>query len=274
MSSPAVTLCMVEAGVAVVTLQRPEVHNAANEALIASLHETLVRLARDPSVRIVALRGAGRSFCAGADLAWMQRAAESSPDANVADAHKVAALLFDLANLPKPTVALVHGKALGMGVGLAACCDIAVASPEAEFGMAEVRFGLVPATVGAYVTAAVGERQARRLFLTGERFGAAEAHRMGLVHVIRAAGEFDDALASLCDQLLLGAPAAQAKVKSLLSGLASVPIDAARLELTVRHIAAARASDEGREGMAAFLQKRKPSWSGAPRQSISSGTTP
>jgi methylglutaconyl-CoA hydratase len=247
-------------GVATVTLNRPEVHNAFNDTIIADLTETLLRLGEDGQVRAVVLRAEGKSFSAGADLGWMQRMAGYGHVENVTDALALAELMRTLNFLPKPTIARVQGAAFGGGVGLVACCDIAVASDNAGFSLSEVKLGLIPAVISPYVVAAIGERAARRWFLTAERFDAAEALRLGLVHQVVPAGELDAAVDGILTRLADGGPAAQRAAKELVFAVAHRPVDDAVIRDTAERIAAIRASDEGREGLAAFLGKRKPAW--------------
>jgi methylglutaconyl-CoA hydratase len=247
-------------GVAVVALARPEVHNAFNETLIAELTATLRALDADPAVRVVVLAGQGRSFCAGADLTWMQRMAGYGDAENLADAGALAAMLATLDRMAKPTIARVHGAAYGGGVGLVACCDVAIAVQEATFSLSEARLGLIPATIGPYVVAAIGARQARRYFLTAERFTAAEAFRIGLVHDIVPADVLDQRLDALIDALLVAGPRAQAEAKALIQAVSARPVDDSLIADTVRRIATVRASAEGREGVSAFLQRRPPAW--------------
>jgi methylglutaconyl-CoA hydratase len=247
-------------GVAVVALARPDVHNAFNEALIAELTVALKALDADPAVRVVVLAGQGRSFCAGADLHWMQRMATYSDAENRADAGALANMLATLDRMGKPTVARVHGAAYGGGVGLVACCDIAIAAQEATFALSETKLGLIPATIGPYVIAAIGARQARRYFLTAERFTAAEAFRIGLVHDIVPADAIDERLDTLIDALLVAGPRAQTAAKSLIRAVSVRPVDDEVIADTVERIAVVRASAEGREGVAAFLERRHPAW--------------
>jgi methylglutaconyl-CoA hydratase len=255
----------IEDGVAVVALARPEVHNAFNEMLIAELTHALLALDADPAVRVVVLAGQGRSFCAGADLNWMQRMAGYGDAENLADAGALAAMLAALDRMGKPTIARVHGAAFGGGVGLVACCDIAIAAQEATFSLSEARLGLIPATIGPYVVAAIGAREARRYFLTAERFTAAEAMRIGLVHDIVPADAIDERIDTLIDELLAAGPQAQAAAKDLVRAVSARPIDDGVIADTVRRIAAVRASDEGREGVAAFLERRTPAWAAIPK---------
>ena len=243
-----------------ITLNRPEVHNAFDERLIAELTDALSALGADDAVRAVVLTGSGRSFSAGADLNWMRRTSTYGEAENLADARAWAGLMATLNELPKPTIARVNGAALGGGTGLVACCDIAVASADAKLGTTEVRLGLIPAVIGPYVVAAIGIRQARRLMLTGERITAAEAARIGLVHEVVPLERLDGAIAALLEDLLKGAPAALAAAKSLLRDLDGQPIGADLIDDTARRIAALRATPEAREGLTAFLDKRRPDW--------------
>ncbi|WP_374445184.1 enoyl-CoA hydratase/isomerase family protein [Stella sp.] len=253
-------LVSVSGSVARVTMNRPEVHNAFDERLIEELTRTFEGLAADRAVRAVLLGANGRSFSAGADLNWMKRTAGYTEAQNLEDARRLAHMLRVLDGMPQPTVALVQGPAYGGGVGLVACCDIAVAVPEAAFSLSEVRLGLLPAAISPYVVAAIGARQARRYFLTAERFDASEARRIGLVHEIAPREELEAAGRRLLDALAAGGPEAQAASKRLVARVSAGPIDEAMVEDTARRIAALRAGAEGREGVAAFLEKRPPSW--------------
>ena len=246
--------------VATVTLNRPQVHNAFDDTLIASLTAAFVSLDDHPDVRVVVLAAAGKSFCAGADLNWMKRMATFGDDENLADAKALAAMLRALYALSKPTIGRVSGAAYGGGVGLVAACDIAIAVPEATFALSEARLGLIPATIGPYVIEAIGARQARRYFLTAERFDAAQAQRIGLLHEVVAADAIDTRIGALIDALKAAGPSAQLECKALIRGVAHRPIDEDVIAGTARHIAAVRASPEGREGIAAFLGKRAPAW--------------
>jgi methylglutaconyl-CoA hydratase len=246
--------------IAVVTLNRPEVHNAFDQTLIRELTAALKRLDRDRSVRAVVLAGAGKSFCAGADLNWMREMATYSRARNLADANALARMLATLSRMSKPTIARVHGAAYGGGVGLVACCDIAFGALESTFALSEVRLGLIPATVGPYVVEAIGARAARRYFLTGERFGAEEARRLGLLHDIAALPELDARINDVLGALLITGPVAQAECKDLIRAVARRPIDAKSIADTARRIARVRASPEAKEGVAAFLGRRKASW--------------
>ena len=247
--------------IGLVTLTRPERHNAFDDALIADLTQALREMEADETVRVLVLSGAGKSFSAGADLNWMKRMAGFSKEENQRDAMGLGALMRTLAHLRKPTIARVHGAAYGGGVGLVACCDIAVAAQQATFSLSEVKLGLIPAVIAPYVVAAIGERQARRYFLTGERFDSGQAWRMGLVHELaRDEAEMDDAIGEIIDALLQCGPVAQREAKELIRAVANRPVTSEAIQDTAERIARVRASPEGREGVAAFLEKRKASW--------------
>ena len=247
-------------GIATITLNRPEVHNAFDDRMIAELTAALEAVAARPELRVVQLAAAGASFSAGADLDWMGRMAGYADDENRADAKRLARLLHRLATMPKPTIALVQGAAYGGGVGLVAACDIALAADGARFGLTEVRLGLVPAVISPYVIGAVGARWARRLFLTGERFDADLALRIGLVHEALPADRLVARAGEIATLLTEGAPKAQAEAKSLVAQVAGEGADEFLIDHTSALIARMRAAPEGREGVAAFLEKRKPSW--------------
>lgn len=247
-------------GVATVTLDRPALHNAFDDALIAALTDALRSLGRDEAVRVVVLAARGKSFSAGADLDWMRRTAGYSREENLRDAEALAALMRTLDGLPRPTVAVVQGPAYGGGVGLVACCDVAVASTAATFCLSEVRLGLAPAVISPYVVAAIGPRAARRYALTAERFDAAEARRLGLVHEAVAPEALEAAAGRIVAALLACGPRAVAAAKSLLARVARAPLDDGLVAETAERIAALRASEEGREGLSAFLEKRTPGW--------------
>ncbi|MQY51345.1 enoyl-CoA hydratase/isomerase family protein [Rhodocyclus tenuis] len=251
----------IDGAVGILSLMKPERHNAFDETLISEITAGLRQLEDDRRVRVVIISAAGKSFCAGADLNWMKRAAAASDDENLADARRLGELLSTLNSLSKPTIARVHGPAYGGGVGLIAACDIAIASYDAIFSLSEVKLGLIPAVISPYVLAAIGERHARRYMLSAERFSAAEAYRIGLVHeIVPGIEQLDDAIAELVDTLLKNGPRAQAECKALIRVVAGQPIDDATIEETVRRITYVRASPEGREGLAAFLDKRRPDW--------------
>jgi methylglutaconyl-CoA hydratase len=247
--------------VGLVTLNKPERHNAFDDALIGELTEALRSMEAEDAIRVVVLSGTGASFCAGADLDWMKRAAGYSKDENQRDAMAMGALLRTLDHLRKPTIARVHGNAFGGGVGLVACCDVAIAAYHAEFALTEVRLGLIPAVISPYVIAAIGAKATRRLALTGERIEAAEAYRLGLLHDLAGSEpELDEKIAGVVEQMLKGAPVAQREIKELVRAVANRPMHSEILQDTAERIARIRSSPEGREGLAAFLEKRKPSW--------------
>ncbi len=241
-------------------LDRPTLHNAFDAALVTAMTGALDAAAADPAVRVVVLEGAGASFSAGADLQWMRAMAAASEEDNRADALALARLMRTLDELPKPTIARVHGAAYGGGVGLIACCDIAIGVSAASFGLTESRLGLLPAVISPYVIAAIGPRQARRWFATAERFDAATAHRLGLLHEVVAADALDAAVARqatlLCQAGPVAAAAAKALVRAVVDGDSRDAVDAANAAL----IARLRVSPEGQEGIGAFLDKRAPAW--------------
>jgi len=252
----------IEAGIAHVGLNRPDRHNAFDEGLIAALTTTFNVFGIDPTVRAIVLSGEGKSFCAGADLDWMQRAAGWSEAENRADAMRLSDMLAAIDTCAKPVIARIHGNVAGGGVGLVACADMVVAVEAARFRLSEVRLGLTPATISPFVVAKIGPGAARRWFLTAEAFGAAQAQAMGLVHEIAA--DMDAAQAVIDAWLAaLGAcaPGAVADAKALIADVGGRPITDDLRRLTATRIAARRASAEGREGLAAFLGKRKPGWS-------------
>lgn len=246
-------------GVARITMNRPERFNAFDEAMIAELTAAFETCAADPAVRVLLLAGAGeKAFSAGADVQWMRRAAEASQAWNVADARRFAGMLAALAACPKPTLARVHGLALGGGVGLICACDIAIAGPNAQFAVSEARLGILPAVIAPYLVNAVGLRQARRLGLTAGRIGAAEALQIGLVQQV--ADDLDAAVERCIGELLASGPQAQAELKALFAQLEVGPITAQVRELGAETIARVRRGDEAREGFAAFLAKRPAAW--------------
>jgi len=247
-------------GVAQLTMARPAVFNAFDEAMIAELHAAFAQLEADPTVRVIVLAGEGKHFSAGADLQWMQRASTAGLDWNVADARRFAGMLARIERCSKPTVARVQGAALGGGVGLACVCDIAIAADNASFSVSEAKFGILPSVIGPYVTNAVGKRQARRLALTTERIGAAEALSMGLVTKVVSLDAIDGAVDEAVALLLAGSPNAQREIKALFAQLHEGPVTDAVVELTAQTIARVRGTDEAREGFAAFLAKRPASW--------------
>ncbi|NNE05988.1 MAG: enoyl-CoA hydratase/isomerase family protein [Xanthomonadales bacterium] len=249
-------------GVLTLTLDRPGVHNAFNAGLIAELQQALHEAEHDKQVRMLVLTGAGRSFSAGADLQWMRSQVEASEDDNRADAQRLANMLCSLNYLPKPTIARVNGHAFGGGVGLVACCDMAIAAEDARFGLTEVRLGLAPAVISPYVLRCIGERQARRWFLTGGRFDAAQARNMGLVHETCTVDSLDHAVEDLVSGILESGPHAVTATKRLIFDSAGTNRQAQEAldSDNARLIAALRVSAEGQEGLTAFLDKRSPAW--------------
>ena len=249
-------------GVATITINRPDKHNAFNAEIISALTGALQAADRNADVRVIVLTGAGKSFSAGADLNWMKSMAVYSEDENLEDSLKLAELMQVLDNLRKPTVARVNGHVFGGGVGLVSCCDIAVAIDSARFALSEVKLGLVPAVISPYVIAAIGERHARRFFLTAEAMVAPVAQQIGLVHEVVPAGELDTAIEKEIGLLLQGGPEAQAAAKHLVRQVCHQDDDAERhlRKSTAELIAQVRVSEEGQEGLSAFLEKRKPRW--------------
>jgi len=248
------------AGVARVMLDRPEIRNAFDDALIEALTRTLRELDADEGVRAVVLGGNGPAFCAGADLNWMKRMAGYTYEQNLADARALAAMLKTLDRMRKPTVARVHGPAFAGGVGLVAACDIAVGVPEAKFCLSEAKLGLSPATISPYVVRAMGERAAHRYFLTAEVFDGVEAHRVGLLSMVSPSEKLDGEIDEMLTHLLQGGPAALDRIKNLIARVSASPVDDAMIDDTAQRIAEIRVSPEGREGIASFLEKRKPAW--------------
>lgn len=246
--------------VGLVWMTRAAVRNAFNETTIAELTDAFRTLGADPGVRAIVLAGEGPAFCAGADLEWMRRMSRYSHDENLADAMKLATMLRTIHECPKPVIARVHGAAFAGGVGLVAACDIAVASVTAEFCLTETKLGLIPATIAPYVIRAMGHGNARRYFLTAEKFSAGEAFRIGLVQNIVAPDELDSSINELLGALMLTSAEAVTEAKRLVRDLALRPIDDAIVADTAERIAAIRQSADGREGIAAFLEKRKPRW--------------
>jgi methylglutaconyl-CoA hydratase len=257
----ALTITTRSAGVAQVTMSRPAVFNAFDEAMIAEFDAAFAQLDSDPAVRVIVLAGEGRHFSAGADLQWMQRASRASREANLDDARRFAAMLARIEGVAKPTIARVQGAALGGGVGLACACDIAIAADDASFAVSEARLGILPAVIGPYLVNAVGKRQARRLALTATRIGAADALAIGLVHHVVPLERLDAAIDESVAELLAGGPEAQREIKQLFAQLQAGPIAAEVRELSAQTISRVRAGDEARDGFAAFLAKRSPPWS-------------
>lgn len=243
------------------TMSRPEKHNAFNPDLIAELREAFLREGADPEVRVIVLAGEGASFSAGADLEWMKDQGEASEEENVRSARQMADLFRTIDRCPKPVVARVQGAALGGGSGLVCSVDIAVAGPKALFGFTEVRLGLLAAVISPFVERRLGYSQTRAKLVSGERFRAEEAYRIGMVHVLAGENDLDEAVDKVVHELLQGSPQAQAASKKLLAEITDLPYEQQLLP-TAQAIASARASDDGREGLSAFLEKRKPIWAG------------
>ncbi|MEL7612938.1 enoyl-CoA hydratase/isomerase family protein [Vreelandella titanicae] len=253
----------IEEGVARLTLNRPEVHNAFDDSLIAELNahlDQLHSLAESGDVRAVVLGSEGKSFSAGADLNWMKRMVDYDLDDNVADSHKLAALMHGLDTLPCPTVCRVQGAAFGGAVGLAACCDVVIASGKAKFCLSEVKIGLSPAVISPYVQRALGERQMRRYALTAEVMDAEIALALGLVHLVVEHDKLDDEVDAMLATLLAGSPQAQRATKALMASVAQAPDSDATREHTCQVIAKLRVSQEGQEGLSSFFEKRRPVW--------------
>jgi len=246
-------------GVARLWLNRPEQHNALGVEMSRELTSALETLAGDASVRVVVLGGRGASFCAGADIGAMKASADASFESNVADAQRLGAMFAALAGLPKPVVGRLHGSVFGGGVGLACACDIAVAADDARCGLTEVRLGILPALISPYVIRRLGDARARELMLTGERFGAADALRVGLVHHVVPASDLDSKVEERVAALLEGGPVAQSRIKQLLERWADSRWTEYRESLP-RMLAEVRAGDEAKDGLAAFFEKRKPAW--------------
>jgi methylglutaconyl-CoA hydratase len=276
--APAFTTLQVETrnGVGILWMNRPDVRNAFNETMIAEMTAALEAFDADKTVRAVVLAGHGPAFCAGADLNWMKKMAGYGFEENHADALALARMLHRLATLSKPTVARVHGPAFAGGMGLVCACDIAVATYDVEFCLSEVKLGLIPATIGPYVAAAMGERLARRYFLTAERFDAAEAYRIGVVQELCVTDELDGTVNALLGHLVAAGPHALAATKALIRAVTNRPLTADVMADTAARIATVRASPEGKEGIRSFLEKRKPAWveAAAPAASTAKAKTP
>jgi methylglutaconyl-CoA hydratase len=250
--------------IGLLTLNRPELHNAFNETMIAEITQAVAALDGDPAVRAVILGAHGKRFCAGADLNWMKKMSGYGFEQNFADAQALAQMLHAINTMKKPTIARVHGAAFAGGMGLIAACDIAIAAQDAEFCLSEAKLGLTPATISPYVIAAMGERHARRYFLTAERFSAAEAFRIGFVHDIVLPEDLDAKINELLGHIAATGPAAVAACKDLIRAVARSKIDRDLIADTATRIATIRATDEGREGIRSFLEKRKPTWTQLP----------
>jgi len=249
-------------GIARITLNRPDVRNAMNEVFIRDLTEAVETVGADDSVRAVILTGQGKGFCAGGDLAWMRKTADYTVEENHADGQKLGWMLNKLNTMPKPVIGLINGHAFGGGVGVVACCDIAIASTAAKFSLSEVRLGLTPATISPYVVRKIGQAHSRRYFLTAEIFDAHRAEAINLVHAVAEPAELEAKGQEFVDLLLLGGPKAHGISKDLIFQVSDREVDADLIDWTSRLIADTRATPEGKEGASAFLEKRKPAWQG------------
>jgi methylglutaconyl-CoA hydratase len=247
-------------GVANLVLNRPEVHNAFDDLMIAELLQVLASLAANDQVKVLLLSASGKNFSAGADLNWMRSMAEKDYQQNLDDADELATLMHKLDKFPKPTIAMVQGAAFGGAVGLVACCDIAIASDTASFCLSEVKIGLIPAVISPYVMRALGERQSRRYFLTAERFSAETAQTLGLLHEVVSADELQEKTNALAENLLQNSPAAMSAAKALIHNIYNRKISNNVVAHTTQAIAEIRVSEEGQEGLGAFLEKRRPNW--------------
>ena len=247
-------------GVARVRLNNPDKHNAFDDEIIGELTEAFVAIADNSNVRVMVLGSEGKSFSAGADLEWMKRMASYSYDENLRDASALALMLKTLNEIPQPTIARIQGPAFGGAVGLVSCCDMAVAASAASFSLSEVKIGLVPATISPYVIAAIGQRAARRYFVTAERFDAHRALQLGLVNEVVDAEQLDQEIDRLINTLLANGPEAVTGAKQLVFDVAGKPIDQQLIDATCETIAAIRVSEQGQEGLQAFLERRKPQW--------------
>lgn len=250
----------IEAGVATVTLNNPDKHNAFDDKIIAQLTHAFDRIASDENVHVMVLASTGKSFSAGADLGWMKRMASYSYEENLADANALATMLYKLNFLPQPTIAKVQGAAFGGAVGLASCCDIVIASEKASFCLSEVKLGLIPATISPYVVNAIGLKASRRYFQTAERFFAAKAEQIGLVDEVVSPDALDEATNAMIKHLLTNGPVATREAKQLAFDVAYQPINNELMQETSKRIAAIRVSEEGQEGLTAFFEKRPASW--------------
>lgn len=251
---------VIDGHVATIWMNRPELRNAFNEHAIAELTHEFRVLDKERRVRVIVLAARGPAFCAGADLHWMKKMAEYSEQENLADAAALADMMHVIYTCSKPTVARVQGDCYAGGLGLVAACDIAVSAQDAEFCLSEVKLGLIPATISPYVIRAIGERAARRYFLSAERFSASTAHSLGLVHEVLELPQLDACIAQLTHAIVACSPHAVTEAKRLVREVAGEPIDSHLVADTVRRIAEVRVSPEGREGVQAFLEKRKPMW--------------
>ncbi len=256
---PEVLRCHAGGPVAQVRLNRPDVRNALDSDLIEQLGSTFERLSADPAVRAIVLSGEGKVFCGGADVVMMRESLELTREENVAGAHALSVMFRAIDGCPKPVIAKIHGAALGGGAGLAAVCDIAIAASDAVFAFTEVKLGIIPAVISPFVLAKIGPSHARALFLTGERFDAKRAQAIGLVHEVVVADTLDVAVERVVNEILSAGPSAIAAAKKLIARVRETPYDQS-IGLTAEAIATQRVSDEGQEGLRAFLERRPPSW--------------
>ncbi|MDR3533390.1 MAG: enoyl-CoA hydratase-related protein [Rhodopila sp.] len=260
MTEPVVLLSTDARGVATVTLNRPEVGNAYNAAMLDALIQGLTDLAADPAVRCLVIRGAGKHFQAGADIRWLGEVAHYPPAENYAASIATTRAMQLLNEFPKPTIALVHGACFGGGVGIVCCVDVAFATPDSQFGITEIRVGVAPTPISTHMVNAIGLRQTRRYALTGERFDAKEAERIGLIHEVVPDVEMEAKLALVVDAVFLGSPTAIAMTKSSFLGANGLMLDERQISMLAHEGWTQRHSPEGREGTTAFREKRKPSW--------------
>lgn len=260
MSEQAINYAVDERGVATITLSRPEIHNAFDDVVVAALSEAFKKAGEDTAVRAVILASTGKSFCAGGDLNWMRRMATYGYEENLRDSNLLAEMLRRLNTLPKLTIARVQGPAFGGGVGLVSCCDMVVAAPEAAFCLSEVKVGMIPATISPYVINAIGERASRRYFTTAELITAEKAHILGLVSEVAEAEQLDETINGILKGLLRNGPRGVGEAKKLVLDFANQKITPEVISETSKRIAETRGSDEGQEGLTAFLEKRKPNW--------------
>ena len=258
-NEPVVTT--ISKGIARIALNRPQKSNALNGVFVADIRQALKNLLSDSAARVVLIEGHGEHFCAGGDIHWMQEMAEKSYETNYQDAHAIAELMHELYAFPKPTIALAHGTTLGGGLGLLTACDIAFASTNAIFGFSEVKLGIAPSTISPYVIAAIGQRMARYYFLTGQRFDAVEAKRIGLVHEVVAVNELLNAGLAMANKLLANSSQAMAGIKALIQGVAGQHLSEDIAQFTAGNLASLRMSADGQEGLKAFIEKRTAKWS-------------
>jgi methylglutaconyl-CoA hydratase len=260
MADKSLLLNVDKRGVATVTINRPDKHNAFDENLIAELAATFDKIGENSSVRLMVLASEGKNFSAGADLDWMVRMVDYDRDENIRDANALASMLRKLNYLSVPTIARVQGAAMGGGAGLVCCCDIAIASPRASFAFSEAKLGLIPATITPYVLQSIGAQAARRYFLTAERFDAKRAYDLGMVSEVVDETELDNKINELVEIILINSAEAVKAAKQMIFDIEGKPVTEAIMQMTSESIADIRASEEGKEGLCAFLEKRKPDW--------------